>query len=98
MYISLQCVGKCHLRSTYCIPGTSLIVQLVKNLSNAGDPGSIPGLGRSTGDGIGYPLQYSGLKNSMDCVSVWVHKETQLSDFHFHFTMYLAHALSFLIY
>ena len=26
---------------------------------NAGDPGSIPGLGRSTGDGIGYPLQYS---------------------------------------
>ena len=26
---------------------------------NAGDPGSIPGSGRSTGDGIGYPLQYS---------------------------------------
>ena len=26
---------------------------------NAGDPGSIPGLGRSTKDGIGYPLQYS---------------------------------------
>ena len=26
---------------------------------NAGDPGSIPGLGRSPGDGIGYPLQYS---------------------------------------
>ena len=26
---------------------------------NAGDPGSIPGLGRSTGEGIGYPLQYS---------------------------------------
>ena len=33
MYISLQCVGKCRLWSTYCIPGTSLIVQLVKNLS-----------------------------------------------------------------
>ena len=27
---------------------------------NAGDPGSIPGLGRSPGDGAGYPLQYSG--------------------------------------
>ena len=28
---------------------------------NAGDPGSTPGSGRSTGEGIGYPLQYSGL-------------------------------------
>ena len=35
---------------------------------NAGDPGSIPGSGRSTGEGIGYPLQYSGLENSMDCI------------------------------
>ena len=33
---------------------------------NAGDPGSIPGLGRSPGGGKGYPLQYSGLENSMD--------------------------------
>ena len=33
---------------------------------NAGDLGSIPGLGRSPGDGKGYPLQYSGLENSMD--------------------------------
>ena len=33
---------------------------MVKNLpANAGDPGSIPGLGRSAGEGIGYPLQYS---------------------------------------
>ena len=35
---------------------------------NAGDPGSIPGLGRSTGEGKGYPLQYSGLEDSMDYV------------------------------
>ena len=32
----------------------------------AGDPGSIPGLGRSSGEGNGYPLQYSCLENSMD--------------------------------
>ena len=35
---------------------------------STGDPGSIPGLGRSPGEGIGYPLQYSGLENSMDCI------------------------------
>ena len=33
---------------------------------NAGDPGSIPGLGRSPGEGNGNPLQYSCLENSMD--------------------------------
>ena len=33
---------------------------------NAGDLGTIPGLGRSSGEGKGYPLQYSGLENSMD--------------------------------
>ena len=35
---------------------------------NAGDPGLIPGSGRSAREGIGYPLQYSGLGNSMDCI------------------------------
>ena len=35
---------------------------------NAGDLGSIPGLGRSPGEGKGYPLQYSGLENSMDSI------------------------------
>ena len=35
---------------------------------NTGDLGSIPGLGRSHGEGTGYPLQYCGLKNSMDCI------------------------------
>ena len=52
---------------------------------NAGDPGSIPGLGTSTGEGIGYPLQCSGLENSTDCIVHGVVKsQTQLSDFHFH--------------
>ena len=37
---------------------------------NAGDPSSIPGLGRFPGEGRGYPLQYFGLQNSMDCIAV----------------------------
>ena len=50
---------------------------------NAGDLGSIPGLGRSPEEGKGYPLQYSGLDNSMDCIVHGVAKgQTQLSDFH----------------
>ena len=35
---------------------------------NAGDLGSIPGLGRSPGEGKDYLLQYSGLENSIDCI------------------------------
>ena len=49
-----------------------------------GDLVLIPGLVRSPGKGKGYPLQYSGLENSMDCI---VHGDaegwTRLSDFHF---------------
>ena len=41
---------------------------------NVGDLGSIPGLGRSLGEGKGYPLQYSGLENFMDCVVLGVAK------------------------
>ena len=53
---------------------------------NAGDLGSIPGLGRSPGEGEGYPLQYSGLENSMDYIVHGVTNSwTQLNDFHFHF-------------
>ena len=35
---------------------------------NVGDLGSIPGLRRSPGEGKGYPIQYSGLENSIDCI------------------------------
>ena len=49
---------------------------------NVGDLGSTPGLGRSPGEGKGYPLQYSGLENSMDCIVHGVVKsQTRLSDF-----------------
>ena len=52
---------------------------------NAGHLGSIPRLGRSPVEGKGYPLQYSGLENSMDSIVHGVAKsQTQLSDFHFH--------------
>ena len=51
---------------------------------NAGDLGSIPGLGRYPGEGKGYPLQYSGLENSMDCIVHGVAKcQTRLTHFHF---------------
>ena len=38
---------------------------------NTGDPGLIPGLGRSPGEEKGYPLQFSGLENSKDCIVHW---------------------------
>ena len=60
---------------------------VVKNLpANAGDVGSIPGLGRSSGEGNGNPLQYSRLGNPMDRGAWWatVHRvaksQTRLSN------------------
>ena len=48
-------------------PPSSLVAQMVKNpLANAGDMGSIPGWGRSTGEKNGNPLQYSCLGNPKD--------------------------------
>ena len=44
---------------------------------NAGDLGSIPGLGRSPGEGKGYSLQYSGLENSMDCMELQASDKTE---------------------
>ena len=49
------------------LPWASLAAQLVKNLL-------VPGLGRSPEKGKGYPLQYSGLENSMDCIAHGVAK------------------------
>ena len=59
-----------------------------KSSCNAGDLGSIPGLGRSPGEGTGYPLQYSGLEKSMDYTVHGVAKSwTCLSNFHFYFLL-----------
>ena len=55
---------------TFSIPGASQVAQVVKNLpanaGDAGDMGSISGLGRSPGEESSDPLQYSCLENSMD--------------------------------
>ena len=51
---------------------------------NIRDLGSIPGLGRSPGEGKGYPLKYSGLENSLDYIVHGITKsQTRLSDLHF---------------
>ena len=61
---------------------------------NVGNLGLIPGLGRSPGEGKVYPLQYSGLENSTDCIVHGVTKSrTQLSNFHF--TSLITHHSSF---
>ena len=63
---------------------------------NVGNLGSIPGLGRSPGEGKGYPLSYSGLENSMDCIVHGVAKSgTRLSNFHFTSGQSLSHVWLF---
>ena len=47
---------------------------------NLEDLGSIPGLGRFPGEGKGYPLQYSGLENSLDCIVHRVTKESHATE------------------
>ena len=74
---------KKRLRSKKGFPGGS---DGRESACNAGDPGSIPGSGRSPEEGNGYPPKYSGLENSMDrgawqATVHWVTKtQTQLTD------------------
>ena len=66
---------------------------------NTGNLGSIPGLGRSLGEGKGFPLQYSGLENSVDYTSPWGCKESDTTEqFSLHSTLISTlYALSHLI-
>ena len=65
---------------------------------NAGDLGLIAVLGRFPGEGNGYPLQYSGLENSMDYIVRGVAKsQTRLRDF-LHFCVYTMNSLHYTIY
>ena len=64
---------------------------------SAGDPSSIPGSGRSAGEGTGYPLQCAGLENSLDCIVHGVTKSwTRVSDVDFHWKSYICSTLSFI--
>ena len=74
-----------------CFPGGS---DRKVSACSAGDPGSIPGLGRSPREGNGNPLQDSCLENSVDwgawqaTYSPWGHKESDTTErFHFHFQL-----------
>ena len=65
-----------HIHAYICFPGSS---EVKASASNAGDPGSIPGSGRSPGEGNGNPVQYSCLENPMDWGAWWaaVHGVTE---------------------
>ena len=52
----------------HCVTGFPCGSAGKESACNVGDMGAIPGLGRSPGEGKGYPLQYSGLENSMECI------------------------------
>ena len=55
------------LRSSSSVPPIPFGSAGKESACSVGDLGSVPGLGRSPGEGKGYPLLYSGLENSMDC-------------------------------
>ena len=67
-------------------PGGSAGKESAYNVGDLGNLGLIPGLGRSPGEGKGYPLQYSGLETSMD--SPWGRQESDTTErLHFHFLL-----------
>ena len=65
IYLFLDCLKNLHFLKKMVLIFNSLITLFPdssvgkESTCNAGDPGSIPGLGRSAGEGVGYPLQYS---------------------------------------
>ena len=61
---------------------------------NAGDLDLIPGMGRSPEEGNGYPLQYSGLENSMDCVVHGVAELDRTERLSFSLSFFIKQALS----
>ena len=73
------CVQLCEIErhECCCFPGVS---NSKESAYSAGDSGSIPGLGKSPGEGNGYALQYSCLENSMDTGGCWatVHVVTRV--------------------
>ena len=82
--INERCLHLIFLISHSSILGLPLWLRGKESARNTGNQSLIPGLGRFPGEGQGYPLQYSGLENSMDCIVHGVSKSrTQPNDFHF---------------
>ena len=89
----MKCLGRklgdSKLDCLFLLPGGS---EVKASASNVGDPGSIPGLGRSPGEGNGNPLQYSCLGNPMDRGAWWAtvqsRKESDTTE-QLHFTSFL---------
>ena len=80
-------VAKCLLGTILDFPHGSAGKE---SIYSVGDLGSIPGLGRFPEEGKGYPLQYSGLDNFMDCiVHGFTKSQTRLSNFHFQALYYV---------
>ena len=96
----LECILSLHFSGTHltefsCTNINLLVLSLLQDVPGgldskesacrAGDPGSIPGSGRSPGEGHGYPLQYSCLENpngqrSLTGYSLWGHKESDVTE------------------
>ena len=73
---------------------TSLVAQLVKIHQQCGRPGFDPWVRKIPEEGKGYPLQYPGLENSLDCIVHGITKSwTWLSDFHFTFCLFIVVAV-----
>ena len=73
------CMCVCVCVCVYGFPSGSAGKEVACNEGNMGDPGSVPGLGRSPGEGHGNPLQYCCLENlqeqrSLVGYSPWVHR------------------------
>ena len=83
LWSSTSCLQDCGREIVVFEP---LMAQLVRNPPAMQETWVWPRLGRSPGEGKGYPLQYSALENSMDCLVHGVSKtQTRLSNFHIHF-------------
>ena len=73
------CAGQHHNNEELFGPGFLYGSTGKEATCNVGDLGLIAGLGISPGEGKGYPFQYSGLENSMDCIP-WSHKESDMTE------------------
>ena len=73
-------------------PGAAMVNNLSADAGNTRDVGSIPGLGRSPGEGNGNPLQYSCLENHMDRGAWWATVHGGVN------TLYFLHYFTFLCY